>query len=193
MKRFDLINWLIERYHYTSYLEIGLDGSKCYSQIECKSKMSIDPKKGATRKGKHYRMKSDAFFEDNKYNYDIIFVDGLHTGEQALKDVNNSLLFLNPGGTIVVHDCNPVSHAAAQDVKAIGTWNGTVWKAFAHLRATREDLNMHVVNIDYGCGVIHRGNQKLYTGPYETYKDLVEHRNDILKLISFEQMVKLHG
>ena len=193
MKRFDLINFLIERYKYQSYLEIGLDGSKCYSQVKCHSKMSVDPKKGATKKGKHYRMRSNDFFEQNKYTYDIIFVDGLHTYPQSLADVNNSLKILNAGGVVVTHDCNPKSAAAAQEDKTCGTWNGTVWQAYAHLRATREDLNMHVVNIDHGCGVIHRGKQKLYTGPYETYGDLVEHRNDILKLISFEQLEKMHG
>jgi len=50
---------------------------------------------------------------------------------------------------------------------------------------------MHVVNIDHGCGVIRMGKQKLYDGPYETYGDLVEHRNDILKLISFEQLERI--
>ncbi len=47
---------------------------------------------------------SDNFFNKNKINYDLIFVDGNHTINQVLKDIINSLNCLNENGIIVLHD-----------------------------------------------------------------------------------------
>jgi len=190
MKRFDLINWFIKKYNYQSYLEIGIDAGKCFRKIECKKKISIDPHKGKTIKNRHYRMESDKFFEKNKAYFDIIFIDGLHEKKQVLKDIENSLWCLNYNGTIILHDCNPKSGKEASSFKIGGDWNGTVWEAYAHLRATREDLTMRVLNIDYGCGIIQRGSQKLYTGKYDNYQDLVDNRNNILQFITMEELEK---
>ncbi len=41
-----------------------------------------------------------------------------------------------------------------------GPWTGDVWKAWVKWRAMRDDLDMVVVNLDSGCGVITRGKQK---------------------------------
>jgi len=34
-----------------------------------------------------------------------------------------------------------------------------VWKAWVKLRATHDDLDMHVINFDTGFGIITRGKQ----------------------------------
>ena len=52
-------------------------------------------------------MTSDEFFKKNRQNFDIIFLDGLHTYEQTIKDIDNGLRFLNTSGVILVHDCLP--------------------------------------------------------------------------------------
>jgi len=63
-------------------------------------------------------MESDTFFVQEKlrlseHGLDVVFIDGLHTFLQSLKDVQNSLRYLNANGVIVLHDCNPLSEAAA--------------------------------------------------------------------------------
>jgi len=35
-----------------------------------------------------------------------------------------------------------------------GDWKGDVWKAWVKLRATHDDLDMHVINFDTGFGII---------------------------------------
>ena len=56
MKRYDLINWFIDRYDYKNYLEIGLDQSKnCFDKINCLVKHSVDPKIKANR-DTHFQM-----------------------------------------------------------------------------------------------------------------------------------------
>jgi hypothetical protein len=99
----------------------------------------------------------------------VALVDGLHTWEQTYRDVVNVLNHLDPNGVILMHDCSPPSAAAAHPAESwqaaadmklpgwIGQWCGDVWKAVIQLRATRRDLNIFVLDCDFGVGVVSRG------------------------------------
>ena len=133
-------------------------------------------------------MASDEFFAGPGRHemYDLIFIDGLHVADQVLRDIENALEVLTSGGTIVVHDCNPPSEEAQRE-----DWNGTVWKAWVSLRATRRDLRMYVVDIDHGCGVIQRGHQELIELPAALdYEYLRRHRAAILNLVGVPNLIR---
>lgn len=49
---------------------------------------------------------SDFFFKRNTDRFDFIYVDGLHTDEQILKDIINSDLCLEEGGILWMDDYN---------------------------------------------------------------------------------------
>jgi hypothetical protein len=185
MRRYELINWFIEQYGYTRYLEIGIDNpSKCFDQVVCAHKTGVDPNVGRTNPPHHYRMTSDAFFKSVPGSFDIVFVDGLHLRDQVLRDVDNALAVLAPNGTILMHDCWPPNERAAGATRhPAQPWYGTVWQAWAQLRATRRDLTMHVFADDCGIGIVRRGTQVLYTGPYQTFADFQAHHADILQII----------
>ncbi len=192
--RIELINSLIEKFKYETYLEIGISIGITFNAINCKHKTSVDPAGNPT-----FKMTSDEFFKLNLEcpSFDIIFIDGLHTAEQVLKDVDNSLLYLNENGTIVLHDCNPHAEFLQVDIddpRKQGAWAGTVWKAVAKLRATRKDLSMCVVDIDFGLGVIRRGTQKAYENLSDKldWEYLVAHRKELLNLISVEEFKTLY-
>ena len=132
--RTDLINFLIRSFQYQRYLEIGVRNPRHnFNRIDIKEKDGVDPA-GKCR----YTLTSDLFFETVAPKippYDIILIDGLHLAEQVLRDVTNSLAHLNPGGTIVLHDCNPPSAAhQVEQYDGKSDWNGTVWKAFVLFR-----------------------------------------------------------
>lgn len=157
--RWDIINHYIEKNGYKSYLEIGIDKGKCWTQIETENKTGVDPAK--TQFPEVIQKTSDEFFELNKYSFDIIFIDGLHHKDQVLKDIDNSLRCLNPDGMILCHDILPDNEIMQRVPRETVAWTGDCWKAFAELKATRSDLSMFVYNIDYGVGVIKRGKQGL--------------------------------
>ena len=90
-------------------------------------------------------MTSDDFFKDNKEKFDTIFIDGLHIDEQVQKDIENSLNALNEGGTIVMHDCKPLSEEAQIFPRIQIAWNGDVWKAWLKTMIKHDDLSMYVV------------------------------------------------
>ena len=67
--------------------------------LKIENKIGVDPTQGGT-----HRKTSDDFFIDNTKNFDVIFIDGLHTYEQCQRDCINSLKFLNPGGILIIED-----------------------------------------------------------------------------------------
>ena len=52
-------------------------------------------------KGIKFKTKSDDFFIKNKEDFDIIYVDGLHTYNQVKKDLINALKALKSDGIII--------------------------------------------------------------------------------------------
>lgn len=179
--RTDILNMLILSNGYKSYLEIGVRDARNFKGVVAVEKDGVDPAGNC-----NYPITSDAFFKQLSPAklYDLIFIDGLHLKDQVLRDVYNSLHHLSAGGTIVMHDCNPVSQKAASPIQRAGAWNGTVWEAWAELRMSRSDLEMCVVNTDHGCGIIRRGSQ--ITIPVEKieYSLLENNRKSLLNLIS---------
>ena len=140
----------------------------------------------------------------------MVFIDGLHTYEQTLRDIQNTLLLLNKNGFIIVHDCNPASFAAAYPVKESiyevhklaennelkgwdGNWNGDKWKALVHMRLIHPDLEIFTVDTDFGVGVIRKGkgiplnDVSLHDLQSKDFYFLDANRKKLLNLISPEE------
>jgi hypothetical protein len=191
MTRTEIINGLITKYGYKSYLEIGVNtpAQPGYNWVGITAdiKHGVDPNVDTT-----YKMTSDDFFEKHiSQKYDIVFVDGLHIFEQAHRDIINSLKNLNENGIIVVHDCNPVTEITQRRVRASDAWHGDVWKAIVKLRIENEDLDVCTVNTDEGCGIIKKGKQQLLIVDTDTdindYSFLEKNRKEALNLINVDE------
>jgi len=191
MKRWDIINHFIEKYNYSTYLEIGCQKDIAFKKVKIANRIGVDPEQGGT-----HRMTSDEFFSMNKETFDIIFVDGLHHADQVQRDIENSLLVLNEGGTIVVHDCNPTSEDMQRVPRITKEWTGNGWIGWVALRMTRPDLDMKVVNTDYGCGVIRVGKQKVLEvgcAPCtKKYKSFAANKRTWLPLIEVKDFTKFY-
>lgn len=183
MDRTEIIKLIIDKYKYNSYLEIGCSRNANFKKISI-TKVGVDPSKGGT-----VRKTSDDFFKENKQFFDIIFIDGLHHCEQVYKDIVNALSFLNNNGTIIIHDCNPMSfnEQVVPRLKGQRRWNGDVWKAWLKLRGERGNLTMFVVDVDEGCGIIRSGEQKIILEKNIEYNEFAANRKCLLNLISVEE------
>jgi hypothetical protein len=191
MTRTELINGLIQKNNYTTYLEIGVNtpAQPGYNWVgvEIPVKHGVDPNVDTT-----YRMTSDEFFENHiSQKYDIIFVDGLHLHEQVYRDIMNSLNYLNDNGTIVVHDCNPITEITQRRECVSNEWHGDVWKSIVQLKTEKTDIEICTVNTDEGCGIIRKGTQELLIideseNMYD-YSFLENNRIKALNLISVEE------
>jgi len=188
MNRTDVINSLIKTFNYKSYLEIGTQQGINYDLIKCKNKTGVDPclpdrwNPDLKFKATHM-MTSDRFFGQNNKKYDIIFIDGYHEAGQVYNDVINSLDYLIKGGTIVMHDCNPISELRQIIPRSTKIWNGNVWKAWVKLRTELKNFTMFVIDTDEGVGIITQGSyEPLQLKEKLTYKNLEINRKKWLNL-----------
>lgn len=204
--RVSIIQSELDRFHDPRYLEIGIFDGLVFLQVEAKSKVAVDPeiriprvrrlRAAMDRRVEVREMPSDEYFSslDPSVTFDVVFVDGLHLYEQALRDIENALRHLSDDGVVLVHDCNPTAEAVAsrnpEDASRSGhrAWCGDVWKAIVHLRATRADLEVSVLDTDFGIGVVKEGEggPSLDLNPAEIaaleYSDLVANRELFLGL-----------
>jgi SAM-dependent methyltransferase len=162
-------------------------------RIMAHRKSSVDPDPEATAE---YCMTSDKYFRDNDETFDMIFIDGLHTGDQVRRDISNALAALNPGGFILLHDMNPPTAFHARDEYEVDgefpTWNGTSWEGYAWHRKNSPQLSMCVVDTDWGVGVVQNGTQVPWGGNTEDYTVLEANRKELLNLISVGEFLRRH-
>jgi SAM-dependent methyltransferase len=185
------------------YLEIGVHTGVLFLHVRAAAKVAVDPNPqipplkwalhpNSVTRGRIIRATSDVFFAalTPGGHFDVVFIDGDHRFEQSLRDVENALGVLTGGGVILVHDCSPPTEAAASPNPldaGDGPWCGDVWKTIAHLRATRSDLKVRVLDTDCGIGVIERGEAEtidLDRAELDamTYEDLRADRTHLLGL-----------
>lgn len=182
--RWDVIQLIIDKINAQSYLEIGFREDANFKNITCPLKESVDIEEcGAT-----YTMSSDEFFEQNTQLFDVIFIDGDHTKEQVLKDIENSLNHLSDKGVILTHDTCPNESFLIEPEYCYNAW-----EAFDYLRRTNPNLYMSsIIPIEdhSGIGIIKRGSQQIYTGnPSTEWKIYYQDRSNRMNIITTDQLL----
>ena len=151
MDRVILIQEVIKKNNFQTYLEIGCEEGVTFLPIKAKYKIAVDPcfqisikrklrsiiNNPQNIRNRYFEEESDSFFlKRKKYlektgQLDVVFVDGLHTFRASLNDVFNSLKYLNRKGIIIMHDCNPSNKPASlpiqtnlEDLKQLEGWTG---------------------------------------------------------------------
>lgn len=225
MDRTGVVQAFIDGRGLETYLEIGVRTGHTFLRIRARRKIGVDPaprigalkrfrwwfRNGSNRCSRIYRLTSDEFFAHHgdllaEHGLDVAFVDGLHTYEQSLRDVESCLAYLEPEGVALMHDCSPPSAAAAIPAQSPdearraagdrwdGMWCGDVYKTVLHLRSQRPDLRVRVLDCDRGIGIVERGTAEgtLDLRPREIaeigYADLAAHRAEWLDLEPVESL-----
>lgn len=161
----DLINLLGIKAKAKTYLEIGVrNPAHNFHLIDIEEKEGVDPDPNVRAT---HAVSSDEFFQKIEPNrrWDIIFIDGMHTTKQTYREIYHALRHLSDGGYLVVHDCNPVdawrtrSYACAEFERDHEPWNGTVYKAVMALVKFDPLVDICVLDMDDGCGVIIRSER----------------------------------
>lgn len=162
--RWDIINEVIDAVRATRYLEIGVSVGHTFTKIRCREKTGVDLENPNALAGV-LPMSSDEFFAQNRQRFDVVFVDALHSYEQSLADAVNALKCVDPGGFVILHDCNP-SHRIAATRRMINggaMWNGQVFNTANRLRLS-EGVSVVTVNTDFGVALVRRsGDFELHT------------------------------
>ena len=143
LQRHNVINSISKQ--NDKYLEIGVETGYTFNNVHFLNKIGVDPSPQFESE-KLVLKTSDDYFENLDVNtkFDIVFIDGLHQCEQVLKDVNNSIRFLNENGLILLDDIIPLNHDEQLKIpikhyyqngilKTLIPWTGDVWKTMYHI------------------------------------------------------------
>jgi hypothetical protein len=162
VEQFDLtsylgrIGYLVGRNAARSYLEIGVQSGKTFFHVDLPFKVAVDPCFLFNPEEHHaegtwfFPVPSDDFFLELQSqnhgakklsSFDIIFIDGLHTFEQSLRDFENSLKYANDNTLWLIDDTVPCdAYSALPDLETAllkryqntgledASWHGDVFK-----------------------------------------------------------------
>ncbi len=221
MLREEVNQGLLDLFKDPAYLEIGVAQGTTFHAVRAAQKVAVDPwfqfdvsamKADPGNAGAEYHeVLSDVYFSDIKepdQKFDIIFIDGLHTFDQTLKDLLNSICSLKEGGILVVDDVWPSSYAASiPDVKRFenfqkavgnpdGSWMGDVYRLVFFIQQYLPLFNYATVLENHGQTVMWRGRRPS-TGEYVTkvekiarleYEDTVM-RREVFNFKKFSDIV----
>ncbi|MEK7859327.1 MAG: class I SAM-dependent methyltransferase [Elusimicrobiota bacterium] len=224
MDKGDVIQAVISKTKARTYLEIGVADGTSFFPLKARRKIAVDPRFAITRAARlkwsfknpfnamaeFHESTSDLYFERNPAErFDVVFIDGLHTYAQSLKDALNALDRLNDDGVILLHDCLPPHRAAAHPSPLTreqaaelnipgwtGEWCGDVWKTILRLRSGWDNLKVCVLDLDYGLALVARGKPDSLLDLTEsdldkmTYEDLA---GDKTRLLNLRDMSCLSG
>lgn len=188
MSKVHIINYLIQKNNYKKYLEIGVGDCSTFFKIKVDYKVGVDPSKSS---GEILNKNSDCFFEENIEKFDIILIDGLHEADQVHRDIINGLNCLTDSGVIICHNMLPADESMQKVPYEGGAWTGDCWKTFVNLRSSRDDLEMFTIDIDYGIGLIKKGNQsKINISDEINYDNFCKNKSEWMNICSILDFYK---
>ncbi|WP_132252392.1 class I SAM-dependent methyltransferase [Methylobacterium segetis] len=150
---YERINRLARIANAKRYLEIGVFNGSTFSGVDVDFRVGVDPTFHfdyaalANDRTHFHPLPSDEFFRTARYEpFDLIFLDGLHTYEQTLRDFISSLAFAHDRTIWLIDDTVPNdSFSALPDQercyrlrRSIGngdwSWMGDVFKVVYFIR-----------------------------------------------------------
>ena len=172
--RAEVVQTLLNLFDDPEYLEVGVNKGETFSQIQSRTKTGVDPGflfdvnewSNNMPNAEFKEVTSDAFFATCSKKFDVIYLDGLHTFEQTLRDFCNSISVLKPGGIILIDDTIPNSyHAAMPDLKkslqvrkarndTSGSWMGDVYRLVYFIDAFFQQWSLGTLVENHGQTIV---------------------------------------
>ena len=179
VSRSEVVNEMTSLFPNPRYLEIGVANGETFLAVKADYKVAVDPRFNLdisslgpeTLDCQFIEVTSDEYFaarskRDKKFH--VIYLDGLHTFEQILRDFTNALLFLEDDGIIVIDDVAPTSYAAGLpdegDAVLIkkatndsdNSWMGDVYKLVYFIDTFFPSMHLRTVSDNHGQSVVWR-------------------------------------
>jgi hypothetical protein len=184
VRRNEVVLCYLDLFLEPNYLEVGVHRGETFHAVKARHKVAVDPQfqiENADREAlSEYReLTSDAYFSSLDRDaplFNVIYLDGLHTFEQTLRDLLNSIDYLLRDGVIIIDDVLPSSYhsslpilseafAVRNAVKGEDTsWMGDVFRLVFFIQSFLPRFDYATVSENHGQLVMWRGqrNEKLF-------------------------------
>ena len=127
MKRSQVVQQLLSLYKFSNYLEIGVNRGVTFREVVAKRKVAVDPEflfdvPESNKNDAYYEVTSDEYFGNTelKETFNVVYLDGLHTFEQTLRDFTNAIEVISNNGCILIDDIRPNSYHASLPSQKLG-------------------------------------------------------------------------
>lgn len=189
MQRSDAVQAILDLYEAPSYLEIGVETGFTFNKVRAARKAAVDIKflfdldaarTAVAGQDVHFHeCPSDDYFERVVGNdcFDVVFIDGLHTFDQTLRDLLNAIQHLREGGVIIIDDVLPPTYAASlpslaenvafrkeRGIKMID-WMGDVYRLVFFIRDYLPGFSFATMVENHGETVLWRAPRGLDAAP----------------------------
>jgi hypothetical protein len=179
LTRAEVLQGVLAFFPAPRYLEIGVARGVTFHALKAARKVAVDPAfrfdvpaaRQAHPQASYHQVTSDVYFGtivEPGERFDVIYLDGLHTAEQTLRDLLNALDYLAPEGIIVIDDVKPSNHVAALPDqrranavrRLLGSerrgWMGDVFRVLFFVDTFMQQLTWRTVAENHGQSVIWR-------------------------------------
>ncbi len=156
----EVLAWLHAQLGTEQYLEIGVDAGLSLARAPGRA-LGIDPRPDLrlqaplSAQAQILTCSSDAFFRDPLHDGartllqpppDLVFIDGMHLFEFALRDLINVEHHAAPSTLVAIDDIYPCHPAQAERHRRTKSWTGDIWKLHQILRTCRPELTLLALN-----------------------------------------------
>jgi predicted O-methyltransferase YrrM len=152
LARATVVQALLDLFERPRYLEVGVETGQTFHTVQAARKVAVDPvfkfdmaaaeADPANPTSAYHQVESDVYFADllaEDERFDVVFLDGLHTFDQTLKDLLAAMTCLADDGVILIDDVMPDTYAASLPDRErtlryhalmpnTGTWMGDVYR-----------------------------------------------------------------
>jgi hypothetical protein len=156
LTRAQLVSTILATIGGARYLEVGVSRGATFFAVPCEAKVAVDPyfqfdivaASAEHPNSTFHSLTSDAYFGGSiEGPFDAIFLDGLHTGDQIIRDFLNATRHLAQGGVILVDDVRPNSYLSSlpdqaksmRSKQALGdpdnSWMGDVFRVIPFIQS----------------------------------------------------------
>lgn len=177
VSRNGVVQGILDLFEAPDYLEIGVNRGVTFNALRAATKVAVDPAflfdtAAETRDGiSFHETTSDDYFAriaTRDTAFDVIYLDGLHTSEQTIRDLINAFAFLKPDGAIIIDDVFPSSYIASlperQHTRVVrqatadpsGAWMGDVFRLVFFVETFCQQFSYRTVNNNHGQLVLWR-------------------------------------
>lgn len=179
IRRFQVVRRLLALYDNPRYLEIGVCEGYTFDRVQAPVKVAVDPEfrfdhraaQQASPGTAYHEVTSDEYFgrivgPDDRF--EVIYLDGLHTFEQTLRDLINALDHLTPQGVILIDDVRPPTYLASLPDRdnffqvrswlrsTDQRWMGDVYKLVYFIDTFFPQLTVRTIANNHGQAVVWR-------------------------------------
>lgn len=179
ISRNGVVQTVLDLFAAPDYLEIGVNKGMTFNAVRAGTKVAVDPKflfdfeavaKEVPGTSFHETTSDDYFarIATRQTAFDVIYLDGLHTSEQTIRDLINAISFLKPNGVIIIDDVFPCSYLASLHNRrettlirqatgdTAGAWMGDVYRLVFFVETFCQQFSYGTVNNNHGQLVLWR-------------------------------------